>query len=124
MQPTLQDIELALHKSWSRETAQIASSWNPDNPAAGQCWQSACVVRHFCGAEIIIAEILPLNTDIVLLATKPCSRFAPVLRQPHAAAPKLHRGCHPIQRPAGGRASPAAGYRRPVSAHHRRALTD
>ena len=68
MRPTLEDIELALRKSWCQETAQVASSWDPQNPAAGQCWQSAFVVRHYFGGDIILAEVLPL--------TEPISRHA------------------------------------------------
>ena len=64
MKPLLSDVERAVQLSWCRETAQVPNSCDKNNPAAGQCWQTAYVVRHFFGGDIIIAEILPLTTPI------------------------------------------------------------
>jgi hypothetical protein len=49
--PSLADIADALHAAWCAETAQDASAWSIANAAAGQCWQSAYVVRHYLGGE-------------------------------------------------------------------------
>ena len=65
---TLQEIKSALTKSWSRETAQVYQAWSPSNPSAGQCWQSAYVVRYFLGGDIVVAELVP--------QTKPIQRHA------------------------------------------------
>jgi hypothetical protein len=62
--PTVQEIKSALTKSWCRETAQVQNSWSPSNPSAGQCWQSAYVVRYYLGGDIVVAELVPQTSPI------------------------------------------------------------
>lgn len=58
----LSRIELALRSCWSSETAWSPAQWSAANPAAGQCWSSAYVVRTLLGGEIVHAQVLP-ETD-------------------------------------------------------------
>ncbi len=48
----LEDLKIALEKSWSADTAFNRKKWDPKNPAAQQCWVAAMVVQKFLGGEI------------------------------------------------------------------------
>lgn len=54
---TLSQLEAVIRASWSRDTAHDPSDWSDANPARGQCWTTAYVVRGLLGGDIILAEI-------------------------------------------------------------------
>lgn len=55
----LDRLEQLIRGCWGAETAWTPASWRADNPAAGQCWSTAFVVRHFIGGHIVHAEVMP-----------------------------------------------------------------
>ena len=60
----LATLEAALRACWCAETAHSPEAWSAENPAAGQCWTSAFVIRHFLGGEIVLAELAPRTDPI------------------------------------------------------------
>jgi hypothetical protein len=51
------DLELALKKSWSRETSSDSGKWSLANPSWGQCAVTALVVNDYLGGEIVWAPV-------------------------------------------------------------------
>ena len=54
---TLAELEIALQKSWSRETSSLPEHWSPENPAVGQCAISSLIVNDYLGGKIVWAEV-------------------------------------------------------------------
>ena len=54
----LELLELALRKSWSRQTCfrRLKEDWSPDNPAVGQCTVTALVVQDCFGGKILYCK--------------------------------------------------------------------
>jgi len=50
------NLELALMKSWIRETSSDSSNWNEQNPSLGQCAVTSLVVNDYLGGEIVWAN--------------------------------------------------------------------
>lgn len=74
---TLEILEKALRKSWSRETSPVndKNGWTPENPAWGQCAITALIVQDYFGGSLMRAEVgkgshywnqLPDGTEIDL----------------------------------------------------------
>lgn len=53
MSPTLEQLILALQRSWCAETSYADSDWPADNPARGQCVVSSLVVQDYFGGELV-----------------------------------------------------------------------
>lgn len=90
-QHSLESVASALEDSWCRETAQVPGSWSAERPAAGQCWQSAFVVRHFFGGEIVVAELVPRTDPIQRHAWNklPCGREVDLTNSQFSRAQEL-----------------------------------
>lgn len=62
---TIQDLKVAIEKSWSRETSYSPDNWNANNPAFGQCAVTALVINDYLGGQILNCEVtLPNNEKI------------------------------------------------------------
>lgn len=57
--PTDAEVCAAVQACWSADTAWHPSDWSIDNPAAGQCWPSAFVLRALLGGRIDAAQLAP-----------------------------------------------------------------
>jgi ADP-ribose pyrophosphatase YjhB (NUDIX family) len=57
--PTLDELEKATRRAWSRWTADPADHyrWSPENPASGQCASTALVVHDAYGGELIETDV-------------------------------------------------------------------
>lgn len=55
---TLIELEKALQKSWSKETSYLPDEWNHANAALGQCAVTALIVNDFFGGDIVWADAL------------------------------------------------------------------
>jgi hypothetical protein len=53
----LTELERAIRSSWSAETSDHPTKWQPDNPARGQCGATAHVLRALLGGHVVIARI-------------------------------------------------------------------
>lgn len=54
--PNGNDLEIALRDSWSAATSAEPESWNPANPAKGQCAVSALIIQDHLGGQLVRAE--------------------------------------------------------------------
>jgi hypothetical protein len=61
---SLDQLESVIRDSWGAETSHSPSTWSKESPAAGQCWTTAYVLRHYLGGEILIAEIEPRSNPV------------------------------------------------------------
>lgn len=61
----LSDFKKVLQKSWSRETSYCPEEWDDSNPSVGQCAVSALVVNDYFGGDIVWAEAVLPNGQIV-----------------------------------------------------------
>ena len=52
----LNNLKIALKKSWSKKTSYIPDTWNPLHPALGQCAITALLVHDYLGGTILWAE--------------------------------------------------------------------
>lgn len=57
MNPTLQELSVALQASWHADTAYDFNEWNPENKARGQCVVSSLIVQDYFGGELVGYEI-------------------------------------------------------------------
>jgi hypothetical protein len=55
--PSLEELEMALRQSWSRDTSSDPEGWSPRNPAWGQCAVTALVVHGYLGGELLRAVL-------------------------------------------------------------------
>jgi hypothetical protein len=55
---TLGELEDAIARAWSAETADDPATWSPDNPARNHCDETALLVRELLGGEILIANVV------------------------------------------------------------------
>ena len=55
----LASLAQTIRDCWCADTAWAPATWRAENPAAGQCWSTAFVVRHFLGGHIVHAEVMP-----------------------------------------------------------------
>ncbi len=53
MRPSIEELIIALRKSWSADTSYSSSDWSVDNPARGQCVVSSLVVQKYFGGELL-----------------------------------------------------------------------
>lgn len=53
----LDQVADAIRSSWSAETSNYAE-WSKDNPSAGQCAVTACVVQDYLGGDILNVRAL------------------------------------------------------------------
>lgn len=53
MRPSIEELIIALRKSWSADTSYSRSDWSVDNPARGQCVVSSLVVQKYFGGELL-----------------------------------------------------------------------
>jgi hypothetical protein len=49
---TIEQIEIALKKSWTRETSFCPDEWSEENPARGQCMVSALVIQDLLSGDL------------------------------------------------------------------------
>lgn len=54
--PTLEELERALEKAWSRATSADSQNWSRKNPAWGQCAVTACIVQDYFDGKLLRIE--------------------------------------------------------------------
>jgi hypothetical protein len=59
----LNDLEVALLRSWREDTSSDHQNWKADNPAYGQCAVTACVVQDYIGGIIVWSEVSVQNPN-------------------------------------------------------------
>lgn len=63
MKPSIENLLIALQKSWHRDTSYSPAEWSEVNPARGQCTVSALVIQHYLGGELQRYEVSGINTN-------------------------------------------------------------
>ena len=59
------ELELALKKSWTKESSSDPENWTLNNPAWGQCAVTSLIVNDYLGGEIIwVNAVLPDGREI------------------------------------------------------------
>ena len=56
---SLADLERVIREEWCAQTAWSPECWLTENPAAGQCFSTAYVLKFVLGGEVVHAEVLP-----------------------------------------------------------------
>lgn len=56
---SLLKLEQIIRSAWCAETAWTPEAWSGDDPAAGQCFSTAYVIKSLLGGKIVHLEILP-----------------------------------------------------------------
>ena len=57
-------LQVAVERSWSRETSANPSNWSGNNPAYGQCAVTALIVQEFFGGKLLRVEATSPNERV------------------------------------------------------------
>jgi hypothetical protein len=58
MKVKLESLELALRKSWSKETCypKLQEKWSHENPSLGQCAVTALIIQDYFGGDLLYCK--------------------------------------------------------------------
>ncbi|WP_211227189.1 YunG family protein [Saccharospirillum impatiens] len=64
VEPSLEELEIALRKSWSLESTEEPENWTLSNPSRGQCGISSLIVNDYFGGKLVLWKVFIGNKQI------------------------------------------------------------